>query len=75
MTDIELHAKTDRELLILVATKLNGVCVVAEDLKNDINGHDNSWGIKTQVRILWGLAVGVWSVVLIVIGVVVKAAI
>lgn len=64
--DIDIHAMTDRELLIMAVGKLNGVCSKTEQFDKDINGN-GKMGIKSQVRILWILACGLWAVALVVI--------
>jgi len=66
MTDINIHAKTDRELLILAVTKLNGICDTVGQHDRDLNGN-GKMGMKAQVRILWLLAGGVWATFLVFI--------
>jgi hypothetical protein len=65
MTDLDIHAMTDRELLIQIAGKLNNTCDKVD--KHDVILEGNGkWGIKTQVRILWLLACGLWSLAILV---------
>ena len=52
MTDLDINAKTDRELLIMVVDKLNSIC-------NRVDKHDK-WlagngtpGLRFQVWVLW----------------------
>jgi hypothetical protein len=52
MTDLDINAKTDRELLIMVVDKLNNIC-------NRVDRHDK-WlsgngvpGMRFQVWVLW----------------------
>ena len=52
MTDIELHAKTDRELLIMVVDKLNTLAELVGKHEKCLAG--NGWpGLKFQVRVMW----------------------
>lgn len=66
MTDIELHAKTDRELLVMAVTKLNESCRMLERHEKILEGNGRM-GLKSQVRLLMILASGIWAVVLIYI--------
>lgn len=66
MTDIDIHAKTDRELLIMVVGKLNGLCDCVDRHDKDLNGNGKI-GMKAQVRILWLLAGGVWAAFLVLL--------
>ena len=64
MSDIELHAKSDRELLLIAIGKLNGICDKVERHELALEGN-GKMGLKSQVRILWLLASGVWAVALV----------
>lgn len=61
--DIDIHAKSDRELLIMVVNKLNGMCDSVE--KHERTLYNNGFGIAAQVRVLWILALGIWSIFLV----------
>ncbi len=52
MNDIELHAKTDRELLIMVVDKLNGVCNSVVKHEKTLAGNGVP-GLVFQVRVMW----------------------
>ena len=54
MTDLEIHAKTDRELLVMACMQLNDVCKKVVKLDKAVHGNGKI-GIKTQVYILWGI--------------------
>jgi hypothetical protein len=56
MTDIEIHAKSDRELLILVVEKLNTMCDKVKRLDKSVHGNGLP-GIRAQVWVLWGIFV------------------
>ena len=66
MTDIDIHAKTDRELLIMVVGKLNTLCDCVSQHDKDLNGN-GKMGVKAQVRILWIMAGGVWAAFLVLL--------
>ena len=58
MTDLDINAKTDRELLIMVVDKLNSIC-------NRVDKHDK-WlagngtpGLRFQVWVLWAVFLAV----------------
>jgi hypothetical protein len=54
MDDIELHAKSDRELLILAVEKLNTMCHRVNKLDRAVHGNGVP-GLKAQVWVLWGI--------------------
>ena len=66
MTEIELHAKSDRELLLLAVQKLNAVCPLVEKHEKFIYGNGTP-GVRTQVYILWGCFVIVGSLLIKVV--------
>ena len=54
MTDIELHAKTDRELLLIAIGQLNNLCHTQERHAKTLYG--NGWpGLVFRVSLLWVL--------------------
>lgn len=62
--DINLNAKTDREILIMLVGKVNNVSHVVE--KEEEVLFNNGWGIVAQVKVMWGIGV-------ILLGLVIKA--
>jgi len=50
--EIDVSAKTDRELLIMVVDKLNSVCSKVNKVDKAVHGN-GVIGLKTQVLILW----------------------
>ena len=63
MTDIDISAKTDRELLIMVVDKLNTMCNRVD--KHDKALYNNGYGALFQIRMLWTLALGAWALILV----------
>jgi hypothetical protein len=67
MTDIDISAKTDRELLIMAVKELNHI-------SHRVSKHDkwlagNGWpGIRFQVGVLWLLACGAYAIIMLFIG-------
>lgn len=57
MSDIEIHSKSDRELLIMVVSKLNTLCEIQRQHDRWILGNGIP-GAKTQLYILWGCFIG-----------------
>lgn len=62
MTDIDIHAKTDRELLIMAIEKLNGLCDKVE--KHEQTLYNAGWGITAQIKVIWGVGVIVLGIIL-----------
>lgn len=60
MTDIDINAKTDRELLIMAISKLNSMCDTVQ--KHETLFYNNGFGIIFQVKALWLLAGGGWVI-------------
>ena len=61
-----LTEKEQRMLLEMHSCLMNpeyGLCVVVKGLDKAINGN-GSIGLKTQTRILWVLALGLWAIFL-----------
>ena len=56
MTDIDISAKTDRELLIIAVEKLNNVCAKVERHDKWIHGNGIP-GAKFQVWLMWAVFV------------------
>lgn len=64
MTDLELHSKTDRELLLLAVLKLNETCRAVERHERILEGNGKP-GIKAQVRWMWLIFGGAWAIFLV----------
>lgn len=58
MDDIELTAKTDRELLIILVEKVNASCKKLEKHDLWINGNGIP-GARFQVYVLWAVFIGI----------------
>jgi len=54
MNDIDINAKTDRELLIMVVEKLNAVCHEQKKIDRWVHGNGVP-GAKFQLYILWAV--------------------
>lgn len=65
MEKIDLEAKSDRELLLLVAAQQNEVVTMLK--KHDCVLFNNGWGMVSQVKVLWGIAAGLWAVALVML--------
>lgn len=52
MTDMEIHAKTDRELLIMIVGKVNTVCDNVDGLTKWKDGNGMP-GAQFQIRVMW----------------------
>jgi hypothetical protein len=63
MTDIELHAKSDRELLMMAVQRLNSVCTKIE--KHDLVLYNEGWAQVKGLLILVGAS---WAMFLIWFG-------
>lgn len=50
--NIDISAKTDRELLIMVVDKLNGLCGKVVKLDKTVHGNGKP-GLQTHVLLLW----------------------
>ena len=66
MAENEIHNMKDHDLLVMVAQKLNDHCKIVE--KHDKVLYNNGSGIVTQVKILWLLAGGLWTIVVVAVG-------
>lgn len=54
MDDLDLNAKSDRELLLMVAQRLNSTCEEVHSLKRWRDG--NGWpGAKFQIAVMWAV--------------------
>jgi hypothetical protein len=53
-TDLEVHAKSDRELLIMLVSKMNNSCKILEKHDKWINGNGIP-GAKFQVWVMWAV--------------------
>lgn len=51
--DINLTAKSDRELLLMLAGKLNHICHKVD--RHDEALFNNGWGLAAQTRVMWGI--------------------
>lgn len=64
MTDIEINAKTDRELLIMIADKLNTTCDKVDNVAAWKEGNGTP-GAQFQLRVMWAcfiaIAVKLWT--------------
>lgn len=58
MTDLDINAKTDRELLIMVVDKLNHMCNKVDRHDKWINGNGVP-GAKLQVWVLWAVFIAI----------------
>lgn len=58
MTDIEIHSKTDRELLIMIVGKVNMTCDQVDALTKWKEGNGFP-GAQFQIRIMWGVFVAI----------------
>ena len=63
MTNLDINAKSDRELLIIAVEKLNHVCGRVD--KHEAIFYNKGYGIIFQVRALWLIASGVVAVFLV----------
>jgi len=63
MTDLDINAKTDRELLIMAIDKLNYVCSKVERHDKWLAGNGLP-GIRFQVWVLWGVFIAVLTKVI-----------
>lgn len=52
MADIEIHSKTDRELLIMIVGKVNTTCEQVEALTKWKEGNGMP-GAQFQLRVMW----------------------
>ena len=65
MDNIEIEAKTDRELLILVAKQQNEMVSCVKKINEVL--FNNGWGIVAQVRVLWWVSATSLGIVIAVI--------
>jgi len=63
MTDINIEAKSDRELLILICQRVNKTCQEVEGLRQTVYGNGVG-GLVNRVAMIWWVGLGVVSVVL-----------
>lgn len=57
-TELEIQAKSDRELLIMMVDKLNTSCRLVEKHDKWINGNGIP-GAKFQVWVMWGVFIAI----------------
>ncbi len=53
-TELEIEAKSDRELLIMMVDKLNSSCRLLEKHDKWINGNGKP-GAKVQIWVMWAV--------------------
>ena len=58
MTDLDISAKSDRELLIMVVDKLNNICNKVERHDKWLSGNGIP-GMRFQVWVLWAVFLAV----------------
>jgi hypothetical protein len=54
--EINLAAKTDRELLIMVVDRLNSVCLKVNKVDKAVHGNGKP-GLQTHVMLLWVMVI------------------
>lgn len=54
MDDLDLNAKSDRELLLIAVQRLNGVCGEVESLKKWRDGNGVP-GARFQIAVMWAV--------------------
>jgi len=64
MTDIDIHAKTDRELLVMIVGRLNSTCDKVDKVITWKEGNGTP-GAQFQLRVMWAcfiaIAVKLWT--------------
>lgn len=58
MTDIDIRAKSDRELLIMLVDKVNTTCKLVENHDKWINGNGLP-GAKLKMWLMWAVFVAI----------------